>query len=101
MATLIELISIEEKLLQFEKTDKFLIKFNVYIKLEKYLDEIGYITDKYFSLLKQYNEQLTKQDLNFDAKSRILYNFNEEKLETEIDYDVDNVKQFMKLNNIK
>lgn len=101
MATLKELISIEEKLLQFEKTDKFLIKFNVYIKLEKYLDEIGYITDKYFSLLKQYNEQLTKQDLNFDAKSRILYNFNEEKLETEIDYDVDNVKQFMKLNNIK
>lgn len=101
MATLKELISIEEKLLQFEKTDKFLIKFNVYIKLEKYLDEIGYITDKYFSLLNQYNEQLTKQDLNFDAKSRILYNFNEEKLETEIDYDVDNVKQFMKLNNIK
>jgi len=101
MTTLKELISIEEKLLQFEKTDKFLIKFNVYIKLEKYLDEIGYITDKYFSLLKQYNEQLTKQDLNFDAKSRILYNFNEEKLETEIDYDVDNVKQFMKLNNIK
>ena len=98
MTTLKELISIEEKLLQFEKTDKFLIKFNVYIKLEKYLDEIGYITDKYFSLLKQYNEQLTKQDLNFDAKSRILYNFNEEKLETEIDYDVDNVKQ---LNNIK
>lgn len=101
MTTLKELISIEEKLLQFEKTDKFLIKFNVYIKLEKYLDEIGYITDKYFSLLKQYNEQLTKQNLNFDAKSRILYNFNEEKLETEIDYDVDNVKQFMKLNNIK
>lgn len=101
MTTLKELITIEEKLLKFEKNDKFLINFNVYIKLEKYLDEIGYITDKYFSLLKQYNEQLTKQELNFDEKSRMLYNFNEEKLETKIDYNVDDVKQFMKLNKIK
>lgn len=101
MTTLKELITIEEKLLKFEKNDKFLINFNVYIKLEKYLDEIGYITDKYFSLLKQYNEQLTKQELNFDEKSRMLYDFNEEKLETEIDYNVDDVKQFIKENNIK
>lgn len=101
MTTLKELITIEEILLKFEKNDKFLINFNVYIKLEKYLDEIGYITDKYFSLLKQYNEQLTKQELNFDEKSRMLYNFNEEKLETKIDYNVDDVKQFIKENNIK
>ena len=53
MTDLNELIEIEEKLLKFEETDKFLIKFDVYIKLEKYLDEIGYITNKYFSLIKE------------------------------------------------
>lgn len=101
MTNIKELVSIEENLLKFEETDKFLMDFNVYIKLEKYLDEIGYITDKYFSLIKKYNELLTSQDLNFDAKSRSINNFMERLSETKIEYNIDEIKDFMKLNNIK
>ena len=100
MTDLNELIEIEEKLLKFEETDKFLIKFDVYIKLEKYLDEIGYITNKYFSLIKDYRDILTKQDLNFDAKSRIIENFKEQQFNSKIEYNIDEVKKFMKENNI-
>lgn len=101
MTDLNELIEIEEKLLKFEETDKFLIKFDVYIKLEKYLDEIGYITNKYFSLIKNYRDILTKQDLNFDAKSRIIENFKEQQFNSKIEYNIDEVKKFMKENNIE
>ncbi len=101
MTDLNELIEIEEKLLKFEETDKFLIKFDVYIKLEKYLDEIGYITNKYFSLIKDYRDILTKQDLNFDAKSRIIENFKEQQFNSKIEYNIDEVKKFMKENNIE
>ena len=101
MTDLNELIEIEEKLLKFEETDKFLIKFDVYIKLEKYLDEIGYITNKYFSLIKDYRDILTKQDLNFDAKSRIINNFKEQQFNSKIEYNIDEVKKFMKENNIE
>lgn len=101
MTDLNELIEIEEKLLKFEETDKFLIKFDVYIKLEKYLDEIGYITNKYFSLIKDYRDILTKQDLNFDAKSRIIENFKEQQFNSKIEYNIDEVKKFIKENNIE
>lgn len=101
MTNLNELMDIEEKLLKFEKTDKFLMDFNEYIKLEKFLDEIGYITDKYFSLLKEYDEKLTKQELNIDAESRIMNNFIEKSLNSEIDYNINDVKEFMLKNNIK
>lgn len=101
MTDLNELIEIEEKLLKFEETDKFLIKFDVYIKLEKYLDEIGYITNKYFSLIKNYRDILTKQNLNFDAKSRIIENFKEQQFNSKIEYNIDEVKKFMKENNIE
>lgn len=101
MTDLNELIEIEEKLLKFEETDKFLIKFDVYVKLEKYLDEIGYITNKYFSLIKDYRDILTKQDLNFDAKSRIIENFKEQQFNSKIEYNIDEVKKFMKENNIE
>lgn len=100
MITLKELMIIEEKLLKFESENKFSINFNVYVKLEKYLDEIGYITDKYFSLLNKYNDKINKQEVNFETKSKLLYNFNEDKLKTEIEYNVDNVNKFIKENNI-
>lgn len=101
MTNLNELVKIEELLLKYEEKEKFIIDFNEYIKLEKFLDEIGYITDKYFSLLKEYNEKLDKQDLNLDAQIRIMNNFIEKSLNSEIDYNIDNVKEFMLKNNIK
>ena len=101
MTNLNELVSIEEKLLKFEESDKFLMDFSEYIKLEKFLDEIGYITDKYFSLLKEYNDKLTKQELNIDAESRIMNNFIEKSLNSEIEYNINDVKEFMLKNNIK
>ena len=101
MTNLNELVKIEELLLKYEEKEKFIIDFNEYIKLEKFLDEIGYITDKYFSLLKEYNEKLDKQDLNLDAQMRIINNFIEKSLNSEIDYNIDNVKEFMLKNNIK
>lgn len=101
MTNLNELVKIEELLLKYEEKEKFIIDFNEYIKLEKFLDEIGYITDKYFSLLKEYNEKLDKQDLNLDAQLIIMNNFIEKSLNSEIDYNIDNVKEFMLKNNIK
>lgn len=101
MTNLNELVKIEELLLKYEEKEKFIIDFNEYIKLEKFLDEIGYITDKYFSLLKEYSEKLDKQDLNLDAQMRIMNNFIEKSLNSEIDYNIDNVKEFMLNNNIK
>ena len=101
MTNLNELVKIEELLLKYEEKEKFIIDFNEYIKLEKFLDEIGYITDKYFSLLKEYSEKLDKQDLNLDAQMRIMNNFIEKSLNSEIDYSIDNVKEFMLKNNIK
>ena len=101
MTNLSELMSIEEKLLKFEESDKFLMDFNEYIKLEKFLDEIGYITDKYFSLLKEYDEKLTKQDLSLDVMSRMIENFIEKSLNSNIEYNTDDVKTFMLKNNIK
>lgn len=101
MISLNELINVEEKLLKFEETDKFLINFNVYIKLEKYLEEIGYITNCYFSLLKEYEEKLIKQELNYEAMSRILEGFIEQTLNTDIEYNIEEVKEFMLKNNIK
>lgn len=101
MTNLNELVKIEESLLKYEEKEKFIIDFNEYIKLEKFLDEIGYITDKYFSLLKEYSEKLDKQDLNLDAQMRIMNNFIEKSLNSEIDYNIDNVKEFMLNNNIK
>ena len=101
MTNLNELVKIEELFLKYEEKEKFIIDFNEYIKLEKFLDEIGYITDKYFSLLKEYNEKLDKQDLNLDAQMRIINNFIEKSLNSEIDYSIDNVKEFMLKNNIK
>lgn len=101
MTNLNELVKIEEFLLKYEEKEKFIIDFNEYIKLEKFLDEIGYITDKYFSLLKEYSEKLDKQDLNLDAQMRIMNNFIEKSLNSEIDYNIDNVKEFMLKNNIK
>ena len=101
MTNLNELVKIEELLLKYEEKEKFIIDFNEYIKLEKILDEIGYITDKYFSLLKEYNEKLDKQDLNLDAQMRIMNNFIEKSLNSEIDYNIDNVKEFILKNNIK
>lgn len=101
MTNLNELVKIEELLLKYEEKEKFIIDFNEYIKLEKFLDEIGYITDKYFSLLKEYSEKLDKQDLNLDAQMRIMNNFIEKSLNSEIDYNIDNVKEFMLKNNIK
>lgn len=101
MTNLNELVKIEEILLKYEEKEKFIIDFNEYIKLEKFLDEIGYITDKYFSLLKAYSEKLDKQDLNLDAQMRIMNNFIEKSLNSEIDYSIDNVKEFMLKNNIK
>ena len=101
MTNLNELVKIEELLLKYEEKEKFIIDFNEYIKLEKFLDEIGYITDKYFSLLKEYSEKLDKQDLNLDSQMRIMNNFIEKSLNSEIDYNIDNVKEFMLKNNIK
>lgn len=99
--TVKELIEIEEKLLKFEDKEKFHLEFNDYLKLNKYLTEIGDITNLYFSLVKEYSDSLNNRELNLDASSRLLNNFNEKIYESKIDYNVDEIKKYMYDNNIK
>ena len=101
MITVEELIKIEEKLLKFEEKEKFQLRFNVYIKLQRQLEKIGWVTDKYFSLIKEYKDFLSKRDLNIETYSRLMNNFMEQHLETKIDFDISKIKKFMEKNNIK
>ena len=70
MITVEKLIKIEEKLLKFEEKEKFQLRFNVYIKLQRHLEKIGWETDKQFSLINEYKDFLDKQDLNIETYSR-------------------------------
>lgn len=101
MITVEELIKIEEKLLKFEEKEKFQLIFNDYIKLQRHLEKIGWVTDKYFSLIKEYKVFLDKRDLNLETYSRLMNNFMEQHLETKIDFDISKIKKFMEKNNIK
>ena len=95
MITVEELIKIEEKLLKFEEKEKFQLRFNVYIILQRPLEKIGWVTDKYFSLVNEYKDFLDKQDLNIETYSRLLNNFIEQHLETKIDFDISKIKKFI------
>ena len=101
MITLKELIDIEEKLLQFEEKEKFHLSFDVYIKLQRHLEKIGWITDKYFSLVNEYKDSLKERDLCLETYFRLIDNFMEQHLDTKIDFDISKIKKFMNKNNIK
>ena len=101
MITVEELIKIEEKLLKFEEKEKFQLRFNDYIKLQRHLEKIWWVTDKYFSLINEYKDFLDKRDLNIETYSRLMNNFMEQHLETKIDFDISKIKKFMEKNNIK
>lgn len=99
MTKLTELMKIEEKLLLFEQDNKFLIDFNNYLVLEKYIKKIGFITSKYFLLVNEYNKS-ELNDVEYEEKKKKLTDYNEKLLNSEIDYDVDEVYEFMEKINI-
>lgn len=100
--TIKELIKIEESLLRFEMNNKFDIDFNTYLMLEKYIEIIGKITDKYFFLVNEYNkEKLSDDKMSFETKKEKLEMFNEKILNSNVNIMMDEIYDFIKRNNIK
>lgn len=95
--TVKELIKVEETLLKFEMNHKFDVEFNTYLMLEKYIEIIGKITDKYFLLIDDYNkEKLSSDDMTFETKKEKLEMFNEKILNSNVNIIIDEIYDFMK-----
>lgn len=82
-----ELINIEEKLLLYEKKNKYTIDFNQYVKFEEALKYVGNITSMYFKYINEYYNDVLhkKKELTKDEKKSLLEAVNAKILETEID----------------
>lgn len=88
--TINELIQIEEKLLYVETNQKFNMDFDEYLLLIKTLKEIGEITHQYFTLMKEYDIYLKTQDINLDERRKLLTEFNNKTLNTNVQISIPN-----------
>lgn len=97
---LINIFDNEEKLLTFEKDNKFKIPFNDYIILDEILNEIGIITNKYFNLINEYNDVLLKKGLTYDERRNIIEAYNKDALNEDISINIEKLENFKKKYNI-
>lgn len=96
MTTINELIKIEEILLKVESLYKFELTLNELIKITKYLKDIGFITDLYFSTQYQYSQTICNYDIECNEK---LVEYKKFLSECELDIDVSEYIDF--INGIK
>jgi hypothetical protein len=82
------IINIEDILLQIEEKYLFELDFGHIVKLNKYLEEIGKITNIYFELLEKYNKYIMNLDIDVEKKAEKLKNYNIKINNNYIEYDL-------------
>ena len=90
-----ELIKLEEKLMNYEISNKFLINFNDYMNLIRILRNIGEVTTNYFILMKEYDNKLKNDEISNEERKKKLIDFNNNLLSTEIELDYNSINNFI------
>lgn len=66
-------MDVEKTLLEFDSKHKFEYSLDELLKSEKYLKELGEITDMYFSIQHEYRNTIDDNDPDLETKLRVYH----------------------------
>lgn len=91
-----ELMHFEEKLLLCENNNRFILSFNDYITLDKFLTEVENITNLYFQLIDDYKKHLNNENIKNEDRINLLNEYNNKLLNEKIEFDFTKYEDFIK-----
>ena len=99
MSTIGDIIALEEILLRADTKYRYQYTLNELLKNEKYLKEIGTITNIFLSAQNEYGKRLDKS--NKEEYKKKLFEYHNHLVQGEIDYDYSGCFEFIKEINDK
>lgn len=96
MVTVKEIMDVEKSLLELDSKYRYTYSFDELVRSERYIKEIGEITDIFFSVQNDYKHTLNNNDDDFEQK---LIAYNNKLLTDEINIDLAPYLDF--INHIK